>query len=159
MTQIKLLPNERIIHKTNPHILFLLGPLTGLVLFWLFVTSLTCPLWRIIGPVSLCFFILSSAVSLSAIVFYLDWRFNRFYLTNFRVIKERGIIGKRYTSIWLVRIQDLTCQFGIWGRIFRFADLLIESAGELGQVKFKGLPSPLKIQGMVEAEIRKIPPR
>ena len=96
-------------------------------------------------------------ILLATFVFYLDWRFNRFYLTNFRLIKERGIIGKKYTSIWLVKIQDILCQFGIWGRIFGFGDLLIESAAELGQERFKGLPFPLKIQEMIENEIRKIP--
>jgi uncharacterized membrane protein YdbT with pleckstrin-like domain len=157
MTPIRLLPNEKLIYKTNPHIFFLLGPLAGLFLLWLFLISLTCPLWRVIGPVSLCFLILTSAVVLSALVFYLDWRFNRLYLTNFRVIKERGIIGKKFTSIWLVKIQDMTAQFGFWGRIFGFGDLLIESAGELGQVRFKGLPRPLGIQVMIEGEIGKIP--
>ena len=132
MAPIKLLPNEKLIYKTNPHILFLLGPLVGLFSLWLFLTSLTCPLWRLFGPVSLCFLILSSAVIFSTVVFYLDWRFNRFYLTNFRVIKERGIIGKKFTSIWLVKIQDITTQFGIWGRSFGYGNLLIESAVEVG---------------------------
>jgi len=73
------------------------------------------------------------------------------------VIKERGIIGKKYTSIWLVKIQDVTTQFGFWGRIFGFGDLMIESAGELGQVKFKGLFAPLKIQATIEEKIKEIP--
>jgi len=39
-------------------------------------------------------------------------------------------------SILLKRIQDIKCQFGIWGRIFGFGDLEIESAGTYGKITF-----------------------
>jgi len=54
-------------------------------------------------------------------------------------------------------LQDVTSQVSFLGEILGFGDLLIESAGELGQERFRGLPNPLKIQGMIEAEIGKIP--
>ncbi|HUU50973.1 MAG TPA: PH domain-containing protein, partial [Nitrospinota bacterium] len=73
-------------------------------------------------------------------VFYLAWKFNRLHLTNLRLIKERGIIGKRFMSIMLDNIENITCSFGIWGRIFGFGNLIIESAGTSGKMVFEGLP-------------------
>ena len=87
-------------------------------------------------------------------VVYLDWHFNRLYLTNYRVIKERGIIGKKFISIWLVKIQDLSAQFGFWGRIFGFGDLVIESAGTLGQISFEGFSSPEKLEALIDNQVR-----
>jgi uncharacterized membrane protein YdbT with pleckstrin-like domain len=84
------------------------------------------------------------------LVFYLDWKFNRLYLTNFRLIKERGIIGKRYMSVRLANIEDMTCTFGILGRILGYGDLEIESAGTYGQMIFKGIPKPRKIKTLIE---------
>ena len=58
-------------------------------------------------------------------------------------------------SIGLDRIEDITCDYGIWGRIFGFGDLIIESAGTYGKMTFKGMPSPKKIKWRVENEISK----
>lgn len=112
-------------------------------------------MWETAGLAILCPFNLTMTMLFAASVMALDWLTNRFYLTNFRVIKERGIIGKKYTSIWLGKIQDVTSQVSFLGEIFGFGDLLIESAGELGQERFKGLAKPAKIQEMIEGEIGK----
>jgi uncharacterized membrane protein YdbT with pleckstrin-like domain len=40
-----------------------------------------------------------------------------------RLIEERGIIGKRIIFIPLNKVQDVTCGFGILGKIFGFGDL------------------------------------
>jgi uncharacterized membrane protein YdbT with pleckstrin-like domain len=74
-------------------------------------------------------------------------------LTNFRLIKERGIIGKKFMAIRLDNIEDITCSYGFWGRIFRFGDLTIESAGTYGKIVFEGLPRPKKIKWMIERQI------
>ena len=102
------------------------------------------------GLESLCFIISSFATLFLMIIFYLDWKFNRLYLTNTRLIKERGIIGKSFMSIWLKNIEDITCSFGIWGRILRFGNLIIESAGTHGKMVFERMPSPKKIKFRIE---------
>lgn len=59
-----------------------------------------------------------------------------------RLIEERGIIGKRIVIIPLDRVQDVTCRFGILGRVFGFGDLEIESAGTYGKTVFNFIPKP-----------------
>jgi uncharacterized membrane protein YdbT with pleckstrin-like domain len=70
-----------------------------------------------------------------------------------RLIEKRGIIGKRVVNIWLQNVQDVTCQFGILGRIFGFGDLEIESAGTYGKIIFSFLPAPKRLRQKIEEAI------
>ncbi len=56
-------------------------------------------------------------------------------------------------SIRLDNIEDIICDFGIWGRIFGFGNLIIESAGTHGEMVFKGIPKPRKIKLKIEKEM------
>jgi uncharacterized membrane protein YdbT with pleckstrin-like domain len=152
-----LLPDEKIVLKTNPHWLFVVIPLLGISLFFLLYLFFACPFLGIVykGLESACHIISFFILFFLSVVFYLDWKFNRLYLTNFRLIKERGIIGKRLMAIRLENIEDITCSFGILGRIFGFGDLEIESAGTYGKMIFKGMPSPMKIKWRIESERKK----
>lgn len=156
MATIKLFPEERLIYKSNSHLIFLILPIIGLIFFWLIFWQGSCPTLEIFSLKFLCHLFASLVILFSIVVIFLDWHFNWFYLTNYRVIKERGIIGKRFVSLWLNKVQDLSVEFGIWGRIFGFGDLVIESGGTFGEVHFKGFPSPIRIKELIEIETLKI---
>ena len=147
------LPNEMLLLKTNPHWLFLAVPEVTIFILWVVYILFTCPIIAFIGITGiegLCFIISSFVFPFVMLVFYLDWKFNRLYLTNLRLIKERGIIGKYYLVIWLKNVQDVGCSYGILGRIFGFGDLIIESAGTFGKMEFKGLPKPKYIKWRID---------
>jgi uncharacterized membrane protein YdbT with pleckstrin-like domain len=152
---IYLLPDERIILKSNPHWLFLAIPLIAIFLFFLFYFFFACPFLGIMyqGLEGACYVIALFILLFLSVVFYLDWKFNRFYLTSIRLIKERGIIGKRFMAIKLNDIEDITCNYGIWGRIFGFGNLTIESAGTYGKMDFEGMPRPRALKWMIERQI------
>jgi len=153
--QSNLLPTEKIIFKTNPHWLFIIIPLVGIFLFWLFYLLFICSfIGRVLlnEIVSICILLTSFASVFLIIVLYLDWRYNRLYLTNLRLIKERGIIGKQYMSINLENIENITCNFGILGRIFGYGNLTVESAGTYGKMAFERMPRPRKIKWMIEKQ-------
>jgi len=56
-------------------------------------------------------------------------------------------------AIRLSNIEDIACKYGIWGRIFRYGNLFIESAGTYGEMVFKGLPRPQNIKLMIEKQM------
>ena len=153
MSGIHLLKGEKIILKTSPHWLLVFLPIVALFLFWLFYFFIICPLLFKEEIEGFCYLFISFTFIWIISIIYLDWRFNRLYLTNLRIIKERGIIGKLFMSIWLKDIEDIACKYGIFGRIFGFGDLIIESAGPYGRMEFKGMPGPKKIKWMIEKEI------
>jgi uncharacterized membrane protein YdbT with pleckstrin-like domain len=154
-SSIFLLPDEKIILKVNPHWLFLALPVLGIVLVFPFYLLFGCAFLGLLDMrlVTVCHLVSLFTLLLLTAVFYLDWKFNRLFLTNFRLIKERGIIGKRFMAIRLGDIEDITCRFGIWGRVFRFGNLTVESAGTYGKMDFEGMPRPKTLKWMIERQM------
>ena len=84
---------------------------------------------------------------------FLDRLCTNYYLTNLRLIEERGIIGKRIMFIPLDKVQDVSCKFGILGRIFGLGDLEIESAGTYGKIVFSFIANPRKRKEQINKAI------
>lgn len=149
-TPFMLFPDEQLIFKSNPHWILFVFPVASLTAVWL-----TYLFWvgaRVMGFPLLIIYLLLSALAIPAtiLIFYLDWRFNRLYLTNYRLVKERGFFGQSFMSIFLEQVEDITVSYGIWGRLFDFGNLKIESAGTWGQLVFKGAPDPLGKKFLIE---------
>ena len=136
---MRLENEEQIIFKVHPHWFYVAVPeftLTILaILFFQFAYSVL-PKWILILSVI--------AVSFTMLMLFIDWICINYYLTNLRLVEERGIIGKRIIFIPLDRVQDVTCKLGIIGRIFGFGDLEIESAGTYGKIVFNFISNPSK---------------
>ena len=151
-----VLPDERIIFRTHPHWLVLTGPevCVGILTFLLIKClpilleainpNLAWKIWLILGR----------ALTFASVVIFLGWLCTNYYLTNLRLIDKRGIIGKRIVSIYLDKVQDVTCKFGIWGRIFGFGDIEIESAATYGRIVFDFVSSPRKIKEKIIQTIK-----
>lgn len=149
-----LLPGEKVIFKTNRHWLDLAVPLFSITTVCASYITLM-PLFfpediSILRELTLAF--IASCLFLMIVVF-LNWYCIRYYLTNKRLIEERGIIGKKTMSIWLRRVQNVTSSFGVLGRIFGFGDIFIESAGTRGKIVFDFLPAPQKLKHEIEKAI------
>ena len=151
-TKSFLLPNEQIVFQANPHWLFLLVSMGQILLFFFLYYFFACPLLGFMAHAleHYCYLAALLILIFISLVFYLDWKLNRLYLTNIRLIRENGIIGKRYMSVHLSNIEDITCTFGILGRILGYGDLSIESAGTHGQMVFKGISRPIKMKTLIE---------
>lgn len=148
-----LIEKEKIIFRVHPHWLYIFLPELALIIFGIlffkfghpFLIEINLPYWIV--------FIFEFILAIAMFILFLDWLCINYYLTNFRLIEERGIIGKRIMSIWLDKIQDITLSFGILGRIFGFGNLEIQSAGTYGKIVFDFLPKPKKLQEKIEKAI------
>jgi uncharacterized membrane protein YdbT with pleckstrin-like domain len=151
-----LLPNEQLVYITNPHWLFLFVSLGQIFFFFILYYFVICPfLGLIANPFKNCCYLVSLFILIFVdLVFFLDWRFDRLYLTNLRIIRERGIIGKRYMSIRLADIEDIACIYGTIGRFLGYGDLIIESAGKQGVIVFKRISRPNKVRLLIDLERR-----
>jgi uncharacterized membrane protein YdbT with pleckstrin-like domain len=134
---MRLENEEKIIFKVHPHWLYVAIPEFTLailgIFFFLFAYALL-PEWILILFVFTILF--------AMLIIFLDWICTNYYLTNLRLIEERGIIGKRIMMAPLNKVQDITCKFGVMGRIFGFGDLEIESAGTYGKIVFSFITNP-----------------
>ncbi|MCS7179347.1 MAG: cyclic nucleotide-binding domain-containing protein [Anaerolineae bacterium] len=91
---------------------------------------------------------------LSALYFSIDWLNDIYVLTNRRVVHRERVgallIRENFSAAPLQAIQNVQIlQVGPMGRLFRFGDLLIETAGAAGQVVFRDIPDPWAVQQAV----------
>ena len=151
-----ILPNEKVIFRTHPHWLIFMGPEVCIGILTVLLIKYLPILLEDMDPslVWKIYLISAGALAFAGVVIFLGWLCTNYYLTNLRLIDERGIIGKRIVSIPLKRIQDVKCQFGIWGRIFGFGDLEIESAGTYGRIVFDFIPSPREFKEKIIQAIK-----
>lgn len=147
------LEKVRIVLDTPPHIVFLFLPILAIIALWFLYLFLICPLIASLLDDG-CLLISTLTFMLLISVLFLDWINNRLILTNLKVTRQRGIIGKTVMDIGLTQIQDIKVSFGIGGRIFGFGTLEIESAGTLGRMVLRGIPSPGRVKDIINGRVK-----
>ena len=87
----RLETKEKIIFKVHPHWLYIAIPELALAILGFIILKLAyaLPYW------TLRLFI--DALAFAILMVFLDWLCINYYLTDLRLIEERGIIGKRIT--------------------------------------------------------------
>jgi len=81
-----------------------------------------------------------------ALVPTLRWWYTHFVLTNERLVLRKGIIARSGVEIPLEVINDVIFSQTVFERMLGFGDLIIESAGEMGQSRFSNIPNPNEFQ-------------
>jgi uncharacterized membrane protein YdbT with pleckstrin-like domain len=88
----------------------------------------------------------------AGIYFYIDWRNDVYAVTNHRVIHmERiGLFRESFAAAPLHAVEDVQqIHAGPLARIFDFGDLIMETAGEMGQVVFRSVPNLAEVRNIV----------
>lgn len=105
--------------------------------------------------------IVGAVVPLGIILYvYIDWRNDMYILTNRRVVhRERAgafLIRENVSAAPLQAIQNVQIsQVGPIGRLLKFGDLIVETAGAAGYVVFRGIPDPWAVQqAILEQQMR-----
>jgi uncharacterized membrane protein YdbT with pleckstrin-like domain len=73
---------------------------------------------------------------------YIIWRSVIYTITDQRILQRRGVLGKFTRSIGIARVQDVSTSQSLFGRLFHFGNVEIESAGRDGSEVFTYLPDP-----------------
>ncbi|MGQ9521812.1 MAG: cyclic nucleotide-binding domain-containing protein [Anaerolineae bacterium] len=109
--------------------------------------------------------LIGAVVPLGTILYvYIDWRNDIYVLTNRRVAHRERVgaflIREHYSAAPLQAIQNVqVSQVGPIGRILKFGDLVVETAGTAGQVVFRRIPDPWAVQQMIleqQARVRSL---
>ncbi len=144
---------EEIVRQFRPHWRMLALPagwtvlyLAVVVLSWIYLPDSPdwwgIVTWVIIGAATIAWIRL-------AVYPFIAWWFTWYVLTNERLISRSGILARRGLEIPLERINDVQFNQNILERILRSGDLLIESAGEMGQSRFNDIPAPEEFQSLL----------
>ena len=94
------------------------------------------------------------------IVPVLRWRTTTYELTTKRLRTRYGILTRKGRDIPLTRINDVSFEKGLLDRLLGAGRLVVESAGEHGQIVLRDIPDVADVQailfGLVEDEQRRL---
>jgi uncharacterized membrane protein YdbT with pleckstrin-like domain len=76
----------------------------------------------------------------------LNWLTASYTVTNRRLITRQGVLTRTGRDIPLVRINDVSYEHGIIDRLLGCGTLVVESAGERGQVVLPDVPDVEQVQ-------------
>jgi uncharacterized membrane protein YdbT with pleckstrin-like domain len=77
---------------------------------------------------------------------YLRWLTTRYILTTDRLVIRNGILARHGRDVPLNRINDVSFSETVLERIFRSGTLVVESAGERGQISLTDVPRVEHVQ-------------
>lgn len=79
----------------------------------------------------------------------LTWRTTHFVVTSERVVMRSGVLGRQGRDIPLTRINDVSFHHTFFERLLGCGTLVVESAGERGQVTLTDIPRVERVQRTV----------
>jgi uncharacterized membrane protein YdbT with pleckstrin-like domain len=76
----------------------------------------------------------------------LFWLTTRYVVTNRRVLMRNGVLSRTGRDVPLTRVNDVSFKRSMVERIFGSGTLIVESAGDRGQVQLKDVPHVEAVQ-------------
>ena len=86
------------------------------------------------------------AILIWFVVPFLRWQTTTYELTNRRLRLRRGILSRSGRDFPLIRISDVSFSHGLIDRLLGCGQLVVESAGEHGQLVLSEIPQVEKVQ-------------
>lgn len=140
-------PDEEVLKEFRPHWVMLVGPVALAVVAaaGMVVVALTMSgpgSWAAVAGIVVVWLVLVARR-------LADWLTTRYVITNERVIYRAGVFSRRGKEIPLEVINDVAFSQTFVERMLRSGDLLIESAGEMGQSRYQSVPDPEGLQSLI----------
>jgi uncharacterized membrane protein YdbT with pleckstrin-like domain len=142
----KLLANGEVVQfELRPHFRALFVPiliLLGIVFVgsWLFFTVDNTILKWIIAIVALVLFVPFVLIA------FLRWLTTQYVFTNRRIITRQGIVAKRGRDMPLSKVQNVSFDISVMGRLLNYGALRIDSANAEGDLVIVDVPHVEEIQ-------------
>lgn len=148
-------PGEDVVISTRTHPKVLLGPLLGLVV---------CLAIGVVVQVETGSRILHLIVWVLAVIGAIwvfvrplvEWLGATYTITSRRLITRRGVLTRRGHDIPLVRISDVSYEFGLIDRMLGCGSLTISDASTDGEVTLRDIPHVEDVQRKVNALLHEL---
>ena len=140
--------DESVVLDLHPHWKVLFLPFLGLLAVLALVGFLTAQDYG--SPAE--YVILAVGAALVVFLFVvplLKWRTTHFVVTSERVVMRSGVLGRQGRDIPLSRINDVSFHHTLFERLLGCGTLVVESAGERGQVTLTDIPRVERVQRTV----------
>ncbi len=134
--------DEQIIFETHKHWYVLVLPL----LFSLFLISLSFYLYTKLSPLYWWYFTIPFIAVLYFVFKYYSWKFDLWVVTNYRVIDEFGVFSINSKESPIDKINNVSYQQSLLGRIMGFGDVQIQTAAEMGETSYTNISRPQQLK-------------
>ena len=158
-----LTEDEHLVLLLHPHWKTLIRPVSVAVI--VVVVALVAEVMIPSGSAAALARLVVGAVAILAVMLWLmvpvlRWRTTTYELTTRRLRMRDGILTRRGRDIPLARINDVSFEKGLLDRLFGSGRLVVESAGEHGQIVLTDIPRVEYTQAtlfrLVEEEQRRL---
>jgi len=82
---------------------------------------------------------------------YYSWKVNIWVVTNFRVIDETGLLSHYAKESPLDKINNVSYDQSIWGRLFNYGHVEIQTAAEVGATDYFNVQHPKRLKDTITA--------
>jgi len=136
-----LTDGERIEREMRPHWRSLVVPVVLLFVI-VFVASYSMSRWGDGKPWLEWVILLAAGVALLMWVIspFLRWATSQYVLTNRRIIVRNGVVARQGRDMPLGRVNDVHFRYTVVERVLGCGTLIVESAGESGQLEIAAVP-------------------
>jgi uncharacterized membrane protein YdbT with pleckstrin-like domain len=141
---------EHIEYETRPHWRVLAIPLLSFLLIvgvtaFLFGKVQANSSWQ--GGLRWVVFLLAASAFCYWVVRpVIEWATSLYVFTNRRIITRTGLVARRGRDMPLSRVNDVSFSHTVLERIFNCGTLMVESAGESGQLRIDNVPDVEDLQ-------------
>jgi Predicted membrane protein len=92
-------------------------------------------------------------VALAGIIYfvlvYYTWKVNIWAVTNLRVIDEAGLFNHFAKESPLEKINNVSYDQSLWGRVFNFGHVVIQTAAEVGATEYYDVHDPKRLKDTI----------
>ena len=142
--------DEKILLITRQHWLRLVLPCFA----WLLLTILL--IWWLNNTTAWIIILLAA---LYPLIEYVNWRHNLWSVTNMRIVDETGFFTRYSKESPLDKINNVEYDQSIWGRLFGYGNVDIQTAAEMGETKYMLIHHPKLLKDTIthaQEEYKKI---
>lgn len=137
--------NEKVLFKTQHHWIVLIQPfLISLVIYGLVVLT-----FALLKDASVWLLILGLLSFLYFLYKYLERKYDIWVVTNLRIIDEQGLFSISVKESPLEKINNVTYHQSVTGRMFRFGDIEIQTAAEMGATTYYKIARPNELKDSI----------
>ena len=144
-----LQPDETIVFRAHPSRIglvpyFLLAALAAVGGLYAYQRGYTGAVLVVAGAIALVALVM-------ALARFIRLRSNEYILTTHRLIEQYGILSKRSVDSYLSKINNVEHSQSLWGRIFHFGDVEVDTASKDGVTRFPMVARPVEFKRAILA--------
>jgi uncharacterized membrane protein YdbT with pleckstrin-like domain len=144
---------EQVVLDLRPHWSFLIGPVLGAIGVLVVAVAILVAFPSAPGVVIVAVLVFLAGAMIWLAGRYARWASTSFVLTDSRVVYRTGVLSRHGREIPLDRLNDITVHQTILERLVGSGRLFVESAGQMGEEAFIGVPHCVAVQKAIYQQL------